>query len=90
MNEELIAAAELGEQAKKFLESDLGQCLIGISKQEIELAREKLDSVDPEDAKKIRDIQNDIKVAKYFEQWLVELLSKGENALQIFIQQRES
>jgi hypothetical protein len=90
MNEELIAQAEIGEQARKFVESDVGQCLIGMSHQEIQKAKDKLANVDPDDAKAIRNLQNDIKVATFFEQWLVELINNGNNAMQIFLHQREN
>ena len=90
MSDELIAQAEIGEQAKKFVESDLGQCLIGMAQQEIQVAKDALAETDPDDSKAIRKLQNDIKVAAYFEQWLAELISNGNNAMQIFMQQREN
>jgi fumarate hydratase class II len=90
VNDELVAAAELGDEAKRFLESDLGRCILGIAKQEAELANDKYKAVDPEDAKAIRAIQNEVWRAESFEQWLLELFSRGENALQAFIQQRGS
>ena len=84
MNEELIAAAELGEEARNFLASDLGRCILGMAKQEVALAQEKLETVDPTDAKTITELQNHARMYRSFEQWLIELLDKGQNALEVF------
>lgn len=90
MNEELIAAAEIGEKAREFLESDLGKVLIGLADQEVQLAQELLGDVDPTDDKKIRDLQNQVKVGKWFSQWLTDLVTDGEQAINVFKQQQET
>ena len=84
MNDELIAEAELGEEARKFLESDLCQCMLGIANQEAQLALEELGEADPEDDKKIRELQNKVKLANSFQQWLDELIDKGQSALEVW------
>jgi len=84
MNEDLIAEAELGEEARQFLESDLGKCLMGMADQEAILAQEALGEVDPHNTIEIQRLQNHIKVSKWFRQWLYELLDKGESALEVF------
>mgnify|MGYP001241773731 CR=1 FL=1 len=89
MKEDLIAEAELGDAAKKFKESELGRVLIGIAHQDAQIALEALGSADPEDAKKIRELQNEVKLSNQFEQWLDELIDKGNTAVQIY-QQQES
>ena len=89
MNEELIAAAELGEEARNFLDSDLGKCLLGMAQQEVALAQEALERVDPADTEAVRKLQNQAMLGRQFEQWLLELLDKGESALQVFKQQNE-
>lgn len=89
-DDELIATAELGEEARKFLESDLGKCLIGMARQEVQAAREKLGDIDPGDMKGIEALQNHVKVGIWFEDWLNELLSRGENALSVFKQSQET
>jgi hypothetical protein len=81
-DEELIAQAEVGEEAKKFLESDLGKILVGLATQEADLAREKLETVDPKDEAKIRELQFQIKFGRSFERWLNDLVSDGDNAFQ--------
>jgi len=89
MNEELIATAEMGDAAKKFAESELGQCLLGMAEQDVLLAQGDLIDIDPDDTKKIRDTQNRAKLALSFKQWLFELIDKGEAALEIFRQERD-
>lgn len=90
MNDELIAEALIGDEAKRFLESDLGQVILGMAQQEVDAAVEKLKAVDPTDAKVIREIQNEVWRAEQFKGWLTELFHKGEAALQAFKQQSES
>lgn len=88
MNDELIAAAELGEEARRFLESDLGKCLLGMAQQEVELAQEALERVSPTDVEAIRSLQNKALMGRQFEQWLMELLDKGNNAMTVFKHQQ--
>lgn len=90
MNDELIAVAELGDEAKRFLESDLGKCLLGMAQQEVMLAQEKLEIVSPTDVEAIRVLQNQAQLGRQFEQWLLELLDKGESALAVFKQERDA
>jgi hypothetical protein len=88
LNDELIAEAEIGDEAKNFLESDLGKCVLGMAQQDAEAATAKLKTVDPEDAKAVRSLQNEIWKAETFGAYVAELFTRGENALQAFIQQR--
>ena len=88
--QELIAAAELGEEARQFIESDLGKCVLGIAKQQIDAAQADLETVDPVDVEKIRALQNQAKLGRQFEQWLVELLQDGQNAMQIYKSEKEA
>ncbi len=90
MNEELIAAAELGEEARNFLASDLGKCILGMAQQEVALAQVAMETVNPTDAVAIVALQNQAKLARWFEQWLLELLDKGESALEVFKQTQET
>lgn len=89
MSAELIAAAELGEEARKFLESDVGKVLLGLAEQEAKLAQEDLGEIDPTDTKKIMELQNRIRCSKWFQQWLIELVSDGNQAMSIFQQELE-
>ena len=82
--DELIASAEIGDQARKFLESDLGKCVLGMARQQIEGAWLDLENVDPTQTEKIRALQNKAQLGRQFEQWLKELLQEGENAMNIY------
>lgn len=88
--DELVAEAELGEEAKNFLKSDLCKCLCGFAEQEVKVAQEALESVDPDDTKQIVLLQNKIRLFRTFNQWLVELVTRGENAKDVYIQSRSS
>jgi hypothetical protein len=81
MSDELIAQALIGDEAKKFVESDLGKCLLGMALQEVQAAQEALETVDPANEKAIRDLQNQAWLGRRFEGWLQELITEGENAL---------
>jgi hypothetical protein len=85
--DELIAEAEIGDESRKFLESDLGKTLIGMAEQEILLAQEALETIDPTKTEEIRSLQNQAKIARNFQQWLTELVDKGNNALNVWRQQ---
>lgn len=89
MDDELIAEAEIGDEARKFVESDLGKTLLGMAQQEVADAREELEKVDPSDTKAITALQNKAKIAGYFEQWLAELITKGEQALVLWREQHK-
>ena len=84
----LVAEAELGDEAKRFLESDLGKCLIGMARQQVERAQVALGDVEPSDQKAIVALQNEIKLGMRFEAWIGELLHNGENAMSIYLQER--
>jgi hypothetical protein len=88
LSDELIAEALIGDEAKKFVESELGQVVIGMAKQEVELALEQLAIVDPEDTNKIRELQGKAKLNRMFNDYLAQLITEGENALQAYIQQK--
>ena len=84
--EQMSAEAEIGEEARKFLESDLGKCLCGMAKQEVDAAVLEFDQIDPGDIKKIRELQLRVKFGLSFQNWLVELFEKGNEAMQAFQQ----
>ena len=88
--DELIATAELGEEARKFLDSDLGRCLVGMAQQEIAAAQDALEKVAPTDTEAITGLQNHAKVARWFEQWLYELVDKGNSALEVWRHEQET
>ena len=86
--ETLIAEAEIGDEAQKFLDTDLGKTLLGMAHQEVLAAQEALEVVDPSDTKKITALQNQAKAGRNFEEWLKELVNRGITALNVWQQQR--
>lgn len=86
-SEELLASAELGDQALRFRDSELGKCILGMAEQDARDAAAKLARVNPTDASSISQFQVDYKVAERFEQYLMELITDGEQSIQIFKQQ---
>jgi len=91
MNQEdaLIAEAVLGDEAKKFLEGDLGRYMKGVADQEVEEAIIDLQDTDPSDTKKVWEIKNRIWRARNFSTWLIELVQRGEEALRVYQQQKQ-
>ena len=82
----LIASALLGDEAKKFKESDFGKCLIGMANQEADLALAALATVKPTDVQAIERLQNRVWLGRHFEEFVDELLTSGENALALWSQ----
>lgn len=82
--DELIAEAELGDEANRFFESDLYRFFKGAAEQEVVKAQEMLGEADPDDAKAISDLQKHIRLYKSFDQWLRELIDRGNNALEVY------
>ena len=78
----LLKAVDLGFQAEAFLHSDVGRYLVSRAEAQIDEAVELLKNADPEDAKSIRSLQNEIVVAESVQYWLADLIQQGENAQQ--------
>jgi hypothetical protein len=76
-----VAEVEIGEQARKFVDSELGKAMLDLADRELKQAQELLETVDPADEKKVRALQNKAQIARNFGEWLVELIDRGENAL---------
>ena len=89
MNDELIAEALLGEEAEKFLVSDLGRCLIGMAQQDVKDAEDGLKLVEPTDTKTIVSLQNKAWLGEHFEDYIRELIFKGRNATTLYAQQKQ-
>jgi len=87
MNEALIAEAEIGDEALRFKESDLGKVLLGMAEQEVLAAQQELEVVDPTQTEKIRELQWRAKMYRGFEGWLNELISRGTDALESWRQE---
>lgn len=85
----LTAQAEIGEEAKRFLASDLGRIVIGLAEQELDAALDDMEKCDMSDTAKMMDIQLRIRLARRFPHWLNELLADGEEALAAWASQRK-
>ena len=88
--EEIAAHVELSDQAKAFVESELGQCVLGMAKQEIDGLKNDLAETDPHNVSKVMQLQERIRACGLFNQWLVELIFKGDQALAAFQQEERT
>lgn len=88
--QQLTAEVEIGEEAKRFLESDLGRCITGIVEQRIADAHAQLEEINPEDTSGVLRLQESIKLSRDFTQWLNQLVADGEQALLTWAQHRSA
>lgn len=88
--DELIAAAELGKAASEFKDSELYKVMVGMAEQEVAAALEDLAVVDPDDSKKIAQLQMNARFGRQFQAWLDELVMNGDEAIAVLKQQQES
>lgn len=84
MDDDLIREAEIGDEARKFIESDLGKAMLDLADEQLKSAQESLETVDPTATEKVRDLQNKAQIARNFGEYLATLVNKGENALIIW------
>tara|TARA_R110000868_G_scaffold59652_4_gene183084 strand:- start:1187 stop:1459 length:273 start_codon:yes stop_codon:yes gene_type:complete len=87
VSDELIDAAELGEEAKRFKQSDLYKSLIGFAQQETMAALDELSRCEPTDTKKIMELQNQAAIGRKFPDWINEIIHLGDEALEVWKQQ---
>lgn len=87
MSEELKAQIIIGDDAETFVSSELGKTMIGMARQDAEAAMLAFGDADVNNAIAIAKIQQDYRTAKKFEQYLVELIQRGREALETFKQQ---
>lgn len=79
---ELYAEAIMGKDAEEFINSEIGQYLVGCAEQEIAEATEQLKRVHPWRTRRIRELQNQVWRAESVQSWLAELVVRGRQALQ--------
>lgn len=87
-HETTVTEALLGDEARKFMDSDLCRYMIGIADQEIALAQEALENVPANDTVAVMELQFKAKVARQFKQWLDETIDKGDSALEVLREQK--
>ncbi len=78
----LQKAVQIGDKARAFLSSELGQYVADRAQAEIDDALEKLANVDPTDSNAVRQHQNDLHRAESALMWLAEAIQNGDAALQ--------
>ena len=89
-NDALIQAAELGEEARKFLDGNLGKKLIDLADEDVHEALLALGAVNPDDTVMIRRLQAKVMFGQLFAGRLMNLVHEGEQAIQVFKQQNET
>ena len=78
----LFAQADLGEQARDFLKTDIGRYLTGCAEQQINDCSRELLKVLPSNTDKIQLLQNKAQTASNFIAWVQEAIDMGDAALQ--------
>lgn len=76
----LLKAFEFGLEVEQFLHSTIGQYLIACIENDCKAAQDALLTVDPEDPKAIRELQNRAYRAQSISQWLAHAIQEGRNA----------
>ena len=82
------AERELGNQARAFLDSPLGQYVKGYLEQEIQEAKDAFEETDPTDATAISGLQDRIKRARLVQSAFGELIQRGIEATSILEENR--
>ena len=72
----------LMDDAHNFFKTDLGKWFMVRIDEEVEVAIEKLKTVDPEDPKMVRAAQNEVRIPETLKIWFNEILIQGELALE--------
>lgn len=88
--DDITEVALLGEKAREFVESDVGVGLLLLAERDAFSALEKLADVDPADLHAIVNLQHDVKLYHKFKGYLSELVSRGDEALRVYQQQRDA
>lgn len=79
----ILEALELGEETRHFLNSRLGQHIVKRAEADIASALLFLQTVDPDDSKAIRNLQNKIFIARSIPDWIDEAVKSAEQAFQL-------
>lgn len=85
----LFAQADLGEQAREFLTTDLGKYLAGCAEQQINDCSRELLKVCPTNTDKIQLLQSKAQTASNFLVWINEAIDMGSVAYQQITQTEE-
>lgn len=76
----LIEQAVFGKEVSAFLGSNVGRFVIARANAKAADALDKFKTCDPENAKQMRDLQNEIHVAESILDWLIGAVKQGLQA----------
>lgn len=82
-DELILEALELGEETRNFLNTKLGKHIKKCAEREIASACCELQTVDPEDSKRIRELQTQIQIARSVPDWIDAAIASADQAWQI-------
>jgi hypothetical protein len=78
----LVRWATFGRQVEDFISGPIGAHLVHKAREQSQSAIDQLKTVDPEDAKAVRALQNKVLVAESILGWLGEAIHEGQVALE--------
>jgi hypothetical protein len=81
-------AMELGMEAEAFAKSPIGRYVLERATELGEAALEKLADVPPDDTQAIRKLQNEVRLGRLLQSWLLDAITTGANAERVFEQQQ--
>ena len=79
-DEELIDVANLGEETRRFIESDVGKSMCARAEQYVLDSLAGLAQADPDKPNEIIRLQERIRLARLFPSWFDEIMNLGEQA----------
>lgn len=97
MSDDILSAeVEIGESLKRFLQTDEGRYLDGLSKQDVEEAKDALLDLDPYAydsltalQNEIAKIQRDARIARSIVSYISRAIQAGEQALSVLTGENE-
>lgn len=81
MKDEIKAQVIIGNDAEEFVDSELGRTVLGMAKQDVEAAVIAFAAADASNLSRIQELQLQVRLGQKFEQYLVELIQRGREAL---------
>jgi hypothetical protein len=79
--ESLIRIVDFGDEVDQFIKSRVGQYMLQMASIHVEEAVDKLKYIEPTEVIEIRKLQNKIWVAENVQQWLLEAVHSGLQAM---------
>jgi hypothetical protein len=81
LNDEIKAQILIGDDAETFVQSELGKTVLGMAQQDFEAAMHAFCEADLGDTRAVAKIQQEARVARALNQYLVELIQRGREAM---------